>query len=110
MSIIQWIQLAGLIIEYGFKLVKYFLEKYDKIEEESKVVVMSSDDKAKAFNARAANEIQFAQNRPPARAELNTVRETVWKAKNPGKTPKELADPKLRVPRRSGKTARRASG
>jgi histidinol dehydrogenase len=96
-DIILYIKLASLVIEYGFKLVKYLLKKYDKIEVEAKVVPVTSDDKARVFNTAAASEIYESQKRVASTHELNKTREVVWQAKNPGVVPKPLKDPKLQV-------------
>lgn len=104
-SILLYIRLASLIISYGFKLVKWFREKYEKVEKEATTVAMTPDDKAHAFNRGVHNDIMHAENRSATKNELNEIREAVWTASNPGKTPKRLKDPKLRVRAKVGKTA-----
>ena len=107
-SVLLYVKLAGLIITYGWKLVRWFKERYDKVEREASVTVMESDDKAKLFNRGAFNDIQHAKGRVASPNELNEIRETIWSAHNPGKKPKQLKDKKLRVRRAVGKTAGRA--
>ena len=105
-SILLYIKLAGLIFTYGWKLVHWFLDRHDRLEKESGSVVMTSDVKAAAFNRGALSDIQHAKSRIAGRGELNEIRERIWAARNPGKQPKILKDPRLRI-RRVGKTASR---
>ena len=104
-NILLYIKLAGLIITYGWKLVQWFKDRHDRLEKEDEVVVITSEVKAETFNRGALSDIQPAKKRIAGRSELNTIREKVWAAHNPGKQPKTLRDPRLRV-RRVGKTAK----
>ena len=106
-SILIYIRLAALIVTYGWKLVRWFNDRYDKVEKESIVVAMTSDDKANMFNRGAHNDIMHTQGRSATKNEVNEIRESVWAAHNPGKQPKRLEDSKLRVRRAIGKTAGR---
>lgn len=92
-----WLKLSWLVIKYGIQLVEWLLDRYDKVEGEAEKVVMTSDDKAEAFNRGAFNDFQAVRNTLMTVDELNRVRERIWKAKNPGKTPKPLTKRKLRV-------------
>jgi hypothetical protein len=105
-AIMVYIRLAGLIIQYGWKLVAWFKDRHDRIEEEAKLTVMTSESKAKLFNRGAFNDISHATQKLADTQELNTIREAVWAASNPGKQPKPLADVRLRVRRKVGKSAR----
>ena len=105
-NILLYIKLAGLIFSYGWKLVQWFKDRHDRLEKEAEVAVMTSESKAATFNRGAFSDIQRVENRIAGRSELNTIREKVWAAHNPGKQPKTLKDPKLRV-RKVGKTARK---
>ncbi len=108
-SIILYARLAALIITYGWKLVRWFKDRYDKVERESVATVMSSDDKANMFNRGAHNDIMHESGRSATKNEVNEIRESVWAAHNPGKQPRRLEDSKLRTRRASGKTAGRRS-
>lgn len=97
-SIVGWVKLGLLVLEYGYKIVKFLLEKYNAIEKEAEVVDgITSDQKANSWNNHVLTKFLFAKERTPGRSELNKLRETVWAAKNPGKIPKPLKDPRLRV-------------
>jgi len=96
-NILLYIKLAGLVFSYGWKLVQWFKDRHDRLEKEAEQVVITSDAKAKTFNRGALNDIQHAKNRIAGRSELNTIREKIWAAHNPGKQPMLLKDPRLRV-------------
>ena len=102
-NIASWVKLGLLIAEYGYKLIKYLREHYAQTEKDSQETPMSSEKKASLWNRRASNDILDLKKRAPGRSELNYLREKVWKVENPGKTPKALRDPKLRIKHRKGK-------
>ena len=106
-NIVSWAKLALLVAVYGYKLIKYLREHYANTEKDAQDVtppgIMSSEKKAELWNRRASNDILDLKKRAPGRSELNYLREKVWKAENPGKTPKALRDPKLRIKHRKGK-------
>ena len=105
-AIMVYIKLAAFILQYGWKLVVWFKDRHDRIEKEAKLVAMTPDAKAKLFNRGAFNDISHATQRLADTRELNTIREAVWTASNPGKQPKPLADVRLRARRKIGKSAR----
>ena len=105
-NILIYIKLVALIIQYGWKLVAWFKDRHDRIEEEAKLTVLTPDSKAKLFNRGAFNDISHATQRLADTRELNTIREAVWTASNPGKQPKPLADVRLRARRKIGKSVR----
>jgi hypothetical protein len=106
-NVILYIKLAALIFTYGLKLVKWFRERYEKVEKEAVVVAMTPDDKAKVFNQGTFNDVYAAKKTLLATPELNHIREKVWTAYNPGKQPKQLKDKRLRARRVGGKTSGR---
>jgi hypothetical protein len=102
-DIILYIRLAALIFTYGLKLVKWFKERYIKVEQEAVVVVLTSDNKAKLFNQGTFNDVYSTKKTLLATPELNHIREKVWAAYNPGKQPKQLKDMRLRARRKGGR-------
>jgi hypothetical protein len=102
-NIILYIKLAALIFTYGWKLVKWFKERYAKVEKEAEAVVLTSDNKAKLFNQGTFNDVYAVKKTLLATPELNHIREKVWTAHNPGKQPKQLKDRRLRARRVDGR-------
>ena len=105
----NWIQAVifaiQMLIKYGPKLWDLGKKLYDEIEQRrANGTNMNSDQKAQAFNGRAAMIYAGQQGYQANRKILNEFRENVWTHKNPGKERKPLSDPRLKIMPK-GKTA-----
>ena len=98
----KWIQLAvfatRMILRYGPKLWKLGKEIFDDIEQRRRQdgTPLAKEEKAAVFNTLAERAIVEQKGYEPRRPALNVLRENVWRYRNPGKTPKRLADARLR--------------
>jgi len=97
-----WIQIVILvvqaIIKFGPAIYKVGKEVYEWVESKrDKEIKLNSDAKALSFNLASERILagKAIAKLPPER--MNELRETVWASKNPGKNPKPLTDPALRV-------------
>ena len=98
MAWFHWLLFAiDMLIKYGPTLWKIGKEIYDVIEKRGNQAQLTSDQKAGSWNDNVKGHWTDQRGKHPKRAELNRMRERVWMANNPGKKPKKLHDPRLKI-------------